>query len=144
RGARLWQEQRNDTAPPGPADRLRPALSPATFRAVEARRLAVCLRSPPAGLEKQWGRALAHLGALIDDCRRHGVPLAVVLIPDEFQVNPTVLEQAITDAGVSPAAVDLDLPQRRLAAFCAAHQVPCLDLLPHFRGVADTYAPHDT
>ena len=40
--------------------------------------------------------------------------------------------------------MDVALPQRRLAAFFARHQVPCLDLLPHFAGAADTYAAHDT
>jgi hypothetical protein len=144
RGARLWQERHARPAPAGPPDRLQPALAPATFRAVEARRLAVCLRTAPPGLETQWQRACAHLAAIVHDCRRRGVPLAVVLIPDEFQVNPAVLDQAVVDAGVTSEAVDVALPQRRLAAFFARHQVPCLDLLPHFAGAADTYAAHDT
>jgi lysophospholipase L1-like esterase len=144
RGSRLWQECRHQDTPPGPPDRLRPALTPATFRAVEARRLAVCLQPAPPGLEKKWQRALAHLAAIVRECRQRQVPLAVVLIPDEFQVNPAVLAQAVSDTGIAPAAVDVPLPQRRLRAAFAQHGVPCLDLLEHFAGVPDTYAPNDT
>lgn len=144
RGLRLWQAPPRQTALTGPPDRLQSALSSATFRAIEARRLAVCLQPPPATVEQQWLRTFAHLGAIVRDCRRQNVPLFVVLIPDEFQVNPDVLRQAVADATVSPAVVDVQLPQRRLLAFFAQHQVPCLDLLPHFAGVLDAYQPHDT
>ncbi len=142
RGVRLWQERPPPAA--GPTDRLRPALLPATFRAIEARRLAICVRPPTPAVEKQWQRALGHLDALVRDVRRRNVPLAVVLIPDEFQVNPAVLSQALADAAVEPTAVDVQFPQRRLMAFFAERGVPCLDLLPHFAGVPGTYMPHDT
>jgi hypothetical protein len=127
------------------ADRLdRPALSPQTFRAVEARRLAVCLQPVSVALEKKWRRALADLDGIIAECRAQQVPLAFVLIPDEFQVNPAVLAEAVRTAGMRAADVDVDLPQRRLRAFCEQRGVKCLDLLPLLAGVPDTYAPRDT
>jgi hypothetical protein len=126
-------------------DRLgAPPLSEDAFRAVEARRLAVCLTPPSAAMESKWRRALGNLDGLIADCRGRRVPVAFVLIPDEFQVNPAVRDRAISDAKVDRSAVDLDLPQRRLRDFCAARGVPCLDLLAAFREAPDTYAPRDT
>lgn len=68
-----------------------PPLSPQTFREVEARRLAVCVKEPSPALEKKWRQALAELEGIVTSCRRRGVAVAVVLIPDEFQVSESVL-----------------------------------------------------
>jgi hypothetical protein len=119
-------------------------LSVEEFRKVEARRLAVCLKTAPPGLEKKWQQALAALEQIVDDCRKHQVPLAAVLIPDEYQVSPNVLAGALATAGVDAGAVDLALPQERLLNFFGAHDVPCLDLRPAFLGVHDTYALRNT
>jgi hypothetical protein len=119
-------------------------LSPETFQQIEGRRLAVCLKQPPPGMDRKWRQALADLDRLVRACRARRVPLAVVLIPDEFQVNDTVLAEALAVAGVGRDRLDLEGPQRRLAAFFAERDVPCLDLLPAFRAVPDTYAPRDT
>ena len=58
--------------------------------------------------------------------------------------DPGVLAEALDAARLSRSDVDLALPQRRLRAFCADRDVPCLDLLPIFAGKTDTYAPRDT
>jgi hypothetical protein len=146
RGWRLARERRRTSGVPtvAAADRPPSALSPETFREVEARRLAVCVQPPSQPMEKKWRRALGHLQAIITDCRRQGVDVAVVLIPDEFQVNPRVLAQAVHDAGLKPDQIDLDLPQRRLRDFCGGLGVSCLDLRPAFAAVSDTYAVCDT
>jgi hypothetical protein len=143
---RGWRVARERTRRHGQiADRLAlPPLSEETYREVEARRLAVCLTPPSAAMEKKWQRALGYLERLVADCRTRRVAVAFMLIPDEFQVNPAVLDRAVRDAGVDRAAVDLELPQRRLSAFCREHRIPCLDLLEAFRGEPDTYAPRDT
>jgi hypothetical protein len=145
RGFRLMRERwfRGQTPASAAPDRLsQPSLSPDTFREVEARRLAVCLQPVSEALEKKWRRALGYLDRIVQECQARKVPLTVVLIPDEFQVNPTVLREALV--GVNPSEVDLTLPQRRLLAFFAERQVPCLDLLPAFRGVPESYAANDT
>ncbi len=145
RGWRLARENaRREREPTAPQRLAAPPLSEATYREVEARRLAVCLGPPSAALEKKWQRALGYLDALVAECRRREVEVAFVLIPDEFQVNPAVLAQALRDVRANRAALDLDLPQRRLRDFCAGRGVPCLDLLDAFRGLPDTYAPCDT
>jgi hypothetical protein len=95
-------------------------------------------------MEKKWQQALYHLDQIVTGCKNRKVPVGFVLIPDEFQVNPPVLESALTDANLSGDDVDLELPQRRLRVFCADRSIPCLDLLPAFDGVPDTYAFRDT
>jgi hypothetical protein len=122
----------------------RPALSEATFREVEARRLSVCQNPPPATMEKKWKQALVHLEHITVDCSRHQTPVGFVLIPDEFQVNPDVLATALQDADLKHHEVTLGLPQRRLREFCADHATPCLDLLPDFVQFPDTYGFRDT
>jgi hypothetical protein len=147
RGWRLAKEwwRRAPTAEGIQSDRPAVArLSEHSFREVEARRLEVCLNPPPAALEKKWERAFDDLEGIINDCRAHGVPLRFVLIPDEFQVNGKVLADATRACSVDPEALDLDWPQGRLVAFCGEREVPCLDLLPAFRAVPDTYEPRDT
>jgi hypothetical protein len=149
RGWRLAREhwRQDEAEAPGPSASDRPAvagLSEALFREVEARRLEVCLSPPPPALEKKWQRALDDLQGIVDDCRGRSVPVGIVLIPDEFQVNPAVLAEAVAAGTVDPHGLDLDAPQRRLAAFCGERGVPCLDLKPVLAGVPDTYAPRDT
>jgi hypothetical protein len=124
--------------------RGRAELSPQTFREIEARRLAVCRNDATAPMEKKWQLVLGELDRLVASCQHRQVRLAVVLIPDEFQVNSAVLDEALTQAGWQRGQVDLEAPQRRLTAFFAARHVPCLDLLPALRAAPQTYAPHDT
>jgi hypothetical protein len=147
RGWRLLREQVRGAGGLGtraPEGLARRGLSPQTFREVEARRLAVCVKEPSPAMDKKWQRTLHELGRIVAACRQHGTRVAVVLIPDEFQVNAAVLQDALQEAGLTPGQIDLDLPQRRLREFFDQQAVACLDLLPAFRGVPDTYAPRDT
>jgi hypothetical protein len=147
RGWRLWRERTRmaEAQAMSEPDRLAGiGLSPQAFLEVEARRLAICLKTPPASMEKKWQRALGCLERIIRDCKQRRAPVAFVLIPDEFQVNSQVLSAALTAAGRQASDVDLSVPQRRLQEFFAARQVPCLDLLPAFRDQPNTYAARDT
>jgi hypothetical protein len=143
---RTWRWARERCQNPGMAGhRLdHPPLSEVAFREIEARRLAVCLDPAPEKLEKKWRRALEYLDQIITDCRSRKVPVAVVLIPDEFQVNSRVYETAQTDGCYDVDDLKIEAPQRRLRAWCAHNEVPCLDLLPYFRDRPDTYALRDT
>jgi hypothetical protein len=147
RGWRLARELRRTAQQPQTATSSRvgrPVLSLQTFQEIEARRLAVCCKLAPAGMEKMWQTALADLDRIALACRQRNVALAVVLIPDEFQVNEAVLSEALVEAGLGREQVDLEGPQRRLATFWSERHVPCLDLLPALRATPDCYAPRDT
>jgi SGNH hydrolase-like domain, acetyltransferase AlgX len=95
-------------------------------------------------MERKWNDTCTYLEVIVESCHRHGAALAVVLIPDEFQVNGAVLQEALAEAGIERKQLDLDAPQRRFKEFLAQSGVPCLDLLQAFRGVPNTYAPCDT
>jgi hypothetical protein len=95
-------------------------------------------------MEKKWQSALSHLKQIVMESQRRKVPVVLVLIPDEFQVNSAVLAAALQEANLCHEEVDLDLPQRRLRDFCADQGVLCLDLKPFFDGIPDAYAFRDT
>ncbi len=78
------------------------------------------------------------------DCRQHGVAVAFVLIPDQFQVEEDVLATALAARRLRREEVDLSLPQRRLLRFCRDRGAACLDLLPVFAGRKGLYALRDT
>lgn len=104
--------------------------------------------SPPRRIENLWTEAEGYLDAFDRVCRESGVPWALVIIPDEFQVDPAVREEAIRRLGAHGNALDLDAPSRRLMRWASGRRVPTLDLLPLFReessGRGPLYIPSDT
>jgi hypothetical protein len=143
RGWRLLQEQQRG-APAAVADRLHMPLAAETYWEVETRRLQVCRVPVGPAMAKKWRRTLRDLERILASARCHQTTVAIVLIPDEYQVNPAVLAEALRRAGLAAGAIDVPLPQRRLQEFCRRQQVPCLDLLPVLQGRTDAYAPRDT
>jgi hypothetical protein len=119
-------------------------LSRQSFIEIESRRLAVCYSPVPETIEKKWRIALAHLQGIVEECGARQVKLGVVLIPDQFQVEPDVLKAALEYDHRPPSAVQVSLPQQRLCEFFADRQVPCLDLLPSMVGKTCCYTPNDT
>jgi hypothetical protein len=119
-------------------------LSRQRYVEVEVERLGITRLSLRAAHENGWTSALAELREMRDACRRRGVVYAMTIIPDEFQVNPDLLDELLAAAAVPRDDVDVGLPQRRLLEFCRAENIPCLDLLPVFAGRRDVYLPQDT
>jgi hypothetical protein len=98
-----------------------------------AQRLVVC-RTPIDGpLDARWREALRQLSELQRQCRRRRLPLALVIAPSEFQVDRRLCEVLRRRAGYEPGQLDLELPQRKLAQFANANELPLVDLLPHLR-----------
>ena len=126
-------------------DRLADAgYSLSQFQEIEARRLEIC-RTPQSDLiEKKWSRALSRMDAILKTCAEAGIPCAVVLIPDEFQVDEGVLEFARVRARMSETSLDNDYPQKRIREFLASRHTSYLDLLPVLKQNRGAYAPRDT
>lgn len=113
-----------------------------TFLGIELARLTV-VDGQDAGLTAGWGRLEAGLAAIH---ARLGERLLVVVIPDEFQVSDALWSRLLARVP-DPERFDRDLPQRRIAAFCAAGGIECLDLLGALRDAERedaTYRPRDT
>jgi hypothetical protein len=97
-----------------------------------ATRLDVCHVPDPPRLFGCWKDAYHELDGIVVDCREHKVPLLVLLLPDEFQVNSGLLRRDLEVRGWQRNEVDLALPNRRLSEFFRRRNVPCLDLLASF------------
>ena len=90
---------------------------------------------------------VTHLDNIRRICERHGIGLAVVLIPDEMQVDPTLQRQVIEASGFAGEAFDFDLPNARLKEQLARMQIDYIDLLRPFREATERtrlYRRNDT
>src|SRR6188472_87810 len=79
--------------------------------------------------------------------RRAGAGFAVILIPDEVQVDPALQEEVTHASGRSREALNFERPNRLLRAALAEKDVATLDLLPTFMQEGRTtrlYKPQDT
>lgn len=96
-----------------------------SYLRVETERAVQALDAPPW----QYRRLYRLLGSM----RRAagGVPLAVVLIPDEMQVEDPLW--AAVSARLAAPIEERDRPQRLLRQWLDAQGIPCLDLLPVLR-----------
>jgi hypothetical protein len=124
-----------------------PTFSEGRFLAIEAERMALCLRSEEAAFEALARRTAAVVEALAAEVEASGASFVVMLIPDQYQVAPELAGAAARAAGRSLADFDLERPQRVLTAILEASGIRVLDLLPVLREAAaeaPVYRPRDT
>jgi hypothetical protein len=105
---------------------------------IEAERIQICLRSMRPWFDRRSSEVLQVLSRFRDQVHAAGSEFVVVIIPDEFQVDPELRARVLRHLGLGPAALDPEHPQRRLAALLDQHQIAYLDLLPAFRERAAT------
>jgi HEAT repeat protein/lysophospholipase L1-like esterase len=74
-------------------------------------------------IEEAWARLFREIQTLRDEVRRDGGSLAVLVFPFALQLS----------ADAPPA-----VPQARIAAFCRAEGLACLDLLPAVRATGES------
>jgi len=82
-----------------------------------------------------WRVTEALLAELSDEVLESGARCAVVALTSGVQVHPDPDVRARFAARLGVA--DLDYPEGRLAAFCAARGIPCVLLAPAFRARAE-------
>jgi hypothetical protein len=102
------------------------------------RQLIVCRTPIDDSIRGHWDESCSHLDDLIRHSQRRNVEVALVAVPSACQVCPSLCKQLQKRLGYAATNVDLDLPQRRLAAFASGRQVTWIDLLPALR---ETSAP---
>ncbi|HEX9638287.1 MAG TPA: SGNH/GDSL hydrolase family protein, partial [Acidobacteriota bacterium] len=151
--AREWYRKSHEAAPnaallwppPAPAPPEKGHnLSRETHLQVEHQRLLLSCPALAASYEPSWERALSTLRRIDQLCRAARVPFGVLIIPDEYQINPALLEEVLQHSGVTRESVDLDLLQSRLRAFLKRRGIDYLDLKPKLEGEPDVYLPRDT
>ncbi len=124
-----------------------PSFTADAYAAIEATRLSLCDPHATRRFQTRLARVLETIEALHARVRQSGARLAVVLIPDEFQVDPAVLAVAARRAGLEVSDDDLTRPQRELGRALDARGIPVLDLLSASRRAAGEralYRPRDT
>ncbi len=104
-----------------------------TFLGQVGPQLAACRTPLSDVMHARWQRTYATLDRTMAGCRQADVPLALVVVPGEFQLNSGLRDTLLRRSGVSPDQFDPDLPQRRLAGFAQQRGLPLVDLLPHLR-----------
>jgi hypothetical protein len=84
-------------------------------------------------VEAAWSSSLTVLQAAVQAARDCGADVLVTLMPVEVQLSESALAEYRDGLGVRLSATATDLePQRRLAAWAAAGNVPFLDFTPAF------------
>ncbi len=67
------------------------------------------------------------------EVRASGSDFMVMIIPDDYQVDRSLLQRALAFNGLDADDMDVDLPQQCLKEFLEKDQIDYLDLLPVFR-----------
>lgn len=128
-------------------DPSRPTFTRERFIGIEAERMALCLRSEDAAFRRLADRTSGVVTQLADEVRETGARFVVMMIPDQYQVDPTVVEEVLSATATRLEDYDLERPQRVLGQVLEPAGVEVLDLLPIFRRAApgeELYRLRDT
>lgn len=117
------------------------------FLRMERDRLLLCARAHRDRFEELFEDVAPVLIRLHRQVRASGAELAVLIIPDELQVNPDLLDRLLERFEIPRDQVDVDYPQERLAELFRAEGIPYYDALPALREETRKrrlYKPMDT
>jgi hypothetical protein len=120
-----------------------------SFLDVEAKRLRFCLNHPEARALRstQGAYALDAIRRLRARALSENTSFLIMMIPDNAQVDDTLLARILARRGETVADYDTDCFQEILSQFAAQERIESLDLLPAFRGAPDAsklYTERDT
>lgn len=104
-----------------------------TYLSACSPRVSVCRTPTDDTIEQRWQVTRSRLVDLVRRCHRQGMEVALVVVPEDFQVNPIVCQALRRRLGYEANQLDLELPQRRLRRLAEELELPALDLLPYFR-----------
>ena len=87
-----------------------------------------------------WNRTLATLNAMRLFLETRKVPLILVLLPAQEQLDRDLQRDLMNSLGTRPDQYDFEKPQRLLRAWGEQHHIMVVDLFPAFRREADPSA----
>jgi len=114
-------------------DDTSPTFDPKTFLDIERWRSSICFQSSKS-FNTLLDAAVGQLEEISKVCRRLEIALIVVIVPDEFQVNPELQDTIFESLGKTreKSVVDFTRPNRMLGQELDASGIEYLDLLPAF------------
>ena len=138
RFGRALTGRRPAAAAPGDSDGAAspdPSLPPPTrhYLARQVRLLPLFAPTPDARTAGLWRETERQLDRFAAACRTANAPWVLLVIPAEIQVDAALRRAVSERAGRPLADLDFDLPQRRLAAWAGARDVPLVDPLAALR-----------
>ena len=114
----------------------RPTFNRERFVAIEAERMALCLRSEEEAFRELADRTAGVVTDLADEIGRAGARFVVMVIPDQYQVDQTLVEEVLSSTGTRREDYDFNRPQRVLIRTLESSGIEVLDLLPVFNRVS--------
>ncbi|OLD56782.1 MAG: hypothetical protein AUI54_05000 [Acidobacteria bacterium 13_1_40CM_2_56_5] len=97
---------------------------------------------PKPAWAEAWHVTEEMMAATRDLASASHAKFGVVLIPAYWEVDSPRWNEALTQLpAMRNAALDLELPSKRLTAFLTAHDIPVINLLPEFRARAAGLPP---
>lgn len=129
-------------------DDTAPTFTDATFVRIESERSEI-YRKQNKPFENDLAKAMNYLTQIKQLCDERHIALAVILIPDEVQINRTLQARVLQVKAFNSSAADFDfaLPNRMLAERLKAQNIQFIDLLDEFARAASKttlYKPLDT
>lgn len=119
------------------ADRAGACATPSTSDAWP-QMLSACRSPIPEEVQDRYRETQAAVQRLADQCGQRNIELKLVLAPASYQVDRGLCRRLCLRYGLDIGELDLELPQRRLAACAAQCGAQSLDLLPLMRAADES------
>ncbi|MGQ0811849.1 MAG: SGNH/GDSL hydrolase family protein [Nitrospiraceae bacterium] len=138
--SQLWRvAQRRESAV---SDEVSPLVSRTQYLKGIYERSDIYLRESSPFFTHHWSRTQAALLSIRDFLRERGIPLMIVMIPEHIQLDSALQSEYLASVGALRERYDFQKPQRLLLAWCAAHGVDVVDLLPSFQAEGNPASLH--
>ena len=108
-------------------------FSDVSFLSIEKQRLRKW--SDRGYLDRVWPEVETYLDAIRQQAEEAGAGYAMVIQPDQYQVDPVLRQRLAEWAGVQEGEIEMSLPQDLLREYCEDAEIACLDLLPTLQGI---------
>jgi len=119
-------------------DPHKPSFTREVFLKIVASRMAITHKTEQARFAQLFDNLKPVLSWFQESVKRTKAQWMVMLIPDEYQVYPSLFQEVVAQLGHRLADYDVDLPQRQLIEWFKQKEIMYLDLLPSFRKAANT------
>jgi hypothetical protein len=117
------------------------------FDRVEIARLWIFEKSKRDEFNKLWNRDSDVLSKMITWCNQRKIPLVIVIIPDQIQIDADLRESLFKKFNIPANSIDLYYPNRQLINYLEARHVHYLDLTKPMQEAAQSqtlYLVRDT